>query len=101
MLKKMPISYRLMLFVPILLLSLVTIVWFGLSELRSRLIDDRRDSLKSLVEVAHHVVDGWYQKEKSGALSREQAVDVIYHRSTMQARTEGAGKSEGNAELAV
>ena len=28
----------------------------------------------------------------SGALSREQAVEVIFHRSTMQARTEGAGK---------
>jgi methyl-accepting chemotaxis protein len=73
MLKRISVSYRLMLFMPLLLATLIAIVGFGLSELNKRLIDDRKESLKHIVQVGTAIVDGWYQKEKSGELGREEA----------------------------
>ncbi|HEX2653970.1 MAG TPA: cache domain-containing protein, partial [Xanthobacteraceae bacterium] len=73
MLKRLSISQRLMLFIPVLLKSLGALMWFGLATLHQNLIDDRKESLKQHVEVAKHIVEGWYQKEKSGQLTREQA----------------------------
>jgi methyl-accepting chemotaxis protein len=73
MLKRLSISYRLLLFIPLLLASLAGAVWFGLSEIRSSLLEDRKEAIKQLVQVATTIVDGWYQKEKSGQLSREEA----------------------------
>jgi methyl-accepting chemotaxis protein len=70
---RMRISHRLLLLVPVLLASLLITVWLGLSELRKSMLEDRRDALKNLVQVAVHVLDVWYAKEKSGALSREAA----------------------------
>jgi methyl-accepting chemotaxis protein len=48
-------------------------MWFGLATLRENLIEDRKEGVKQHVEIAKHLVDGWYQKEKSGQLTREQA----------------------------
>src|SRR5882724_3718077 len=73
MLKRLSISNRLLLFIPVLLVSLAVTIWFGLSEIRSNLLEDRKDMIKQLVQVATTIVDGWYQKEKSGQLSREDA----------------------------
>jgi len=73
MLKRLSISRRLLLFIPVLLVSLAGVVWFGLTELRSSLLEDRKEAIKQLVQVGRNVVEGWYQKEKSGQLSREDA----------------------------
>src|SRR5260370_4022721 len=70
---RMRISHRLLLLVPVLLVTLVTTVWLGMSELRQSLIDDRKEAIKNLVQVAGHVLEIWYAKEKSGALSRDAA----------------------------
>jgi methyl-accepting chemotaxis protein len=70
---RMRISHRLLLLVPVLLVTLVTTVWLGMSELRQSLIDDRKEAIKNLVQVAGHVLESWYAKEKSGALSRDSA----------------------------
>jgi methyl-accepting chemotaxis protein len=70
---RMRISHRLLLLVPVLLVTLVTTVWLGLSELRQSLLDDRKEAVKNLVQVAGHVLEVWYAKEKSGALSRAAA----------------------------
>ena len=73
MLKRLSISYRLLLFIPVLLVSLAGAVWLGLSEIKSSLLEDRKEAIKQLVQVANTIVDVWYQKEKSGQLSREAA----------------------------
>ena len=83
MLKRLSISRRLWLFIPVLLVSLVVVVRFGLTELRSSLLEDRKEAIKQLIQVGRNVVDGWYQKEKSGQLSREDAQkgarDELWH----------------------
>jgi methyl-accepting chemotaxis protein len=73
MLKRLSISRRLMLFIPVLMVSLAVVIWFGLSELKSSLLGDRKDAIKQLVQVGKTIIDGWYEKEKSGQLSREDA----------------------------
>ncbi len=73
MLKRIPIALRLLLFVPLLLAAVLATMWFGLSELRRSLLDDRRETVRELVQVAHHVVETWAAKEASGQLTREQA----------------------------
>ena len=73
MLQRFAISYRLMLFIPVLLLALGASTLLSLTELRGSLVDDRKESLKHLVEVAQHVIAGWHAKEQAGQLTREQA----------------------------
>jgi len=73
MLKRLSISSRLLLFIPLLLVSLGITIWFGLSEIRSSLLEDRKDQIKQLVQIASTIVNGWHQKEKAGQLSREEA----------------------------
>jgi methyl-accepting chemotaxis protein len=70
---RMRISHRLLLLVPVLLITLVTTVSLGMSELRQSLLDDRREAVKNLVQVGSNVLAIWYAREKSGALSREAA----------------------------
>ena len=70
---RMRISNRLLLLIPVLLITLVMTVWLGLSELRQSLIGDRKEAIKNLVQIAGHVLDVWYAKEKSGALGRAAA----------------------------
>src|SRR6202035_3945276 len=43
------------------------------SELRQSLLSDRKEAVKNLVQVASHVLEVWYAREKSGELSREAA----------------------------
>ena len=62
-----------MLFPPVLLAALCVIVFFGLAELRQSLIDDRKEAIKDLVQVAESTVKTWHARETSGQLTREQA----------------------------
>jgi len=73
MLKRMSISSRLMLFIPVLLAGLCVIVFFSLAQLRQSLIDDRKEAVKDLVQVAESTVKTWHERETSGQLTREQA----------------------------
>jgi methyl-accepting chemotaxis protein len=72
-----------MLFIPLLLLALGVVTWLGLSEVHSGLMQDRKEELKNLVQVASGVIDGWHQKEVSGQLTEEQAQkgarDELWH----------------------
>ncbi len=70
---RLSISQRSMLFIPLLLLTLAAVTWQGLSEVRSGLMQDRKEELKNLVQVAIGIIDGWHQKEVSGQLTQEQA----------------------------
>lgn len=62
-----------MLFVLLLLASLATSLFIGLNTLESRLMADRKDETRQLVEVAMGITRSWYEKEKAGLLSREAA----------------------------
>jgi methyl-accepting chemotaxis protein len=73
MLGRMRLSYRLLLLVPVLLVTVVATVWLGLSELRQSLLNDRKEAIKNLVQIGGHVLEIWNAKEKSGALTREAA----------------------------
>jgi methyl-accepting chemotaxis protein len=83
MLNRVSISSRLMLFMPVMLAALATIVFFGLAEVKRNLLDDRKDEVKNLVEVARGVVETWHERETSGQLTREQAQqaarDQLWH----------------------
>jgi methyl-accepting chemotaxis protein len=73
LLKKMRISYRLMLFVPLLMATVGVITWLGLSNLHSGLMRNRKDTLIQIVTMARNVTDTWSQKAKDGKLSVEEA----------------------------
>jgi methyl-accepting chemotaxis protein len=83
MLRRMSVSQRLLLFLPVLLIAMVAVVSFGLIEQRRMLISDRQDELKNLVQMASGVVNEWYQKQKSGQLTEAQAQqgarDELWH----------------------
>jgi methyl-accepting chemotaxis protein len=72
-LARMSVSKRLMLFIPVLLISVDVVAVFGLAQLRHSLIDDRQDAVKDVVVVAQGIVETWYAKEASGELTREKA----------------------------
>ena len=73
LLKRLRISLRLMLFIPVLLLALCVSLWIGLDTLKRSLMSDRQEMTKELVQVALGIVQSWYDKEKSGVLTRDQA----------------------------
>jgi methyl-accepting chemotaxis protein len=73
MIAQLAISRRLMLFLPLTLVALVVTVWFGLSELHDTLLNDRKEEIRSLVQVARGIADVWHDKEVAGQLTREQA----------------------------
>jgi methyl-accepting chemotaxis protein len=73
MLKRVAISHRLMLFLPILMAVLAVTVWFALYEQNRSLVDDRKEELKNLVEVARGIVQTWYARKESGDLTEKQA----------------------------
>ena len=73
MMRRMSISRQLMLFMPILFVALGVTVWFGLSEQHRILIDDRKEELRNLVDVARSIVIAWHDKEDKKLLSTEEA----------------------------
>lgn len=73
MLTRLPIAKRVLLLLPLLLLSLAILTWVGLTQARGVLIQDRQEELKSLVQVAMGIIQNWHKKEVAGELSREAA----------------------------
>ncbi len=73
MLKRLRISHRLMLFIPVLLIALMVVIGFGLSVLKDSLLEDRKEQLRQTVGVVRGMVQGWQDKEAAGQLTREQA----------------------------
>jgi len=73
MLKRLRISHRLMLFIPVLLIALTVVIGFGLSVLKDSLLEDRKEQLRQTVGVVRGMVQTWYDKEASGQITREQA----------------------------
>src|SRR3984893_7566948 len=73
MLKRMAIAHRLMLFLPILLAVLAVTVGFALFEQDRSLVNDRKQELKNLVEVARDVIKTWRDRQVSGELTEKQA----------------------------
>jgi methyl-accepting chemotaxis protein len=76
MLKRLRISHRLMLFIPLLLAALAVSLLVGLSTLRQSLLEDRKEEVKRLVQVARGMVETWYAQEQAGKLTREQAQEA-------------------------
>jgi methyl-accepting chemotaxis protein len=72
-LAKMPISYRLLLFIPVLIGALFISLYIGVDTLKRSLMSERQEMTKELVDVAQGVIQGWYAKQQSGALTPEQA----------------------------
>ncbi|WP_298377437.1 methyl-accepting chemotaxis protein [Azospirillum sp.] len=73
MLKRLRISHRLMLFIPVLLIALMVVIGFGLSVLKDSLLEDRKEQLRQTVGVVRGMVQGWHDKEEAGQMTREQA----------------------------
>jgi methyl-accepting chemotaxis protein len=74
--KRLRISHRLMLFIPLLLTALAVSLTLGLSTLHQSLIEDRKEEIKRLVQVARGTAETWYAQEQAGKLSREQAQEA-------------------------
>jgi methyl-accepting chemotaxis protein len=73
MLKQLPISYRLMMIILLLTLTLGGIIWLGLNDLHAGLMKNRRETLVQLVKVAQNVAQSWYDKAQAGQMSVETA----------------------------
>jgi signal transduction histidine kinase len=54
-------------------MSLIAIIVLGASFLHHKMLSDREQQTKGMVEVARGVVQSWYEKEQTGSLTREQA----------------------------
>ncbi len=89
MLKRLRISHRLMLFIPVLLIALTVVIGFGLSVLRDSLMEDRKEQLRQTVGVVRGMVQSWHDKELSGQLTRDQAQQAA--RDQMRPLRFGAG----------
>jgi methyl-accepting chemotaxis protein len=71
---KMPISYRLMLFIPVLIGALFISLYIGVETLKRSLMSERQEMTKELVDVAQGVIESWYAKQQpAGPLTIEQA----------------------------
>jgi methyl-accepting chemotaxis protein len=73
MLAKLRITHRLMLFIPVLVAALLVVVGMSLSVIGDNLLDSRKNELLQVSRVAQGMVESWYNKEKAGQLTREQA----------------------------
>jgi methyl-accepting chemotaxis protein len=74
--KRLRISHRLMLFIPLLLTALMVSLMLGLSTLHRSLIEDRQEEIKRLVQVARGTTETWHAQEQAGKLTREQAQEA-------------------------
>lgn len=73
MLNSLRISHRLLLFVPVLVVSLGLVVFYNLVTLRENLMESRKQELRDVVAVARSEVQTWYNKAAKGEISTEQA----------------------------
>jgi methyl-accepting chemotaxis protein len=74
--KRLRISHRLMLFIPLLLIALMVSLMLGLSTLHHSLVEDRKEEIKRLVQVARDTTETWHLQEQAGKLTREQAQEA-------------------------
>jgi methyl-accepting chemotaxis protein len=72
-LKRLRIAHRLTLFIPVLIVALLTCLYVGLHTLKASLMSDRQEMTKELVQVAVRVVQTWYEREQAGLVTRERA----------------------------
>ena len=72
-LNRFKIKAKLALVLAISALSLIATIFLGASLLHAKIVADREEETKQLAETAVSVVQSWYAKEQSGALTREQA----------------------------
>ena len=72
-LNRLKVNAKLGLLLAVSALSLVATIVVGASFLHNKIVSDRAEQTQRLVEAAVSVVQFWYDKEQSGALSRPQA----------------------------
>ncbi|WP_339779409.1 cache domain-containing protein [uncultured Thalassospira sp.] len=75
-LNSVKIGKRLLLIVGGAVLAAILVGAFGLSELRTQMMDDRKDKTRALVNSTVSLIDYYYQQVQSGVLSEEQAKDA-------------------------
>ena len=72
-LNRLKIKAKLGLVLAISALSLTATIVLGAYLLHHKIVGDREEQTKRLVEVARGIVESWYDKAKSGTLTQEQA----------------------------
>jgi signal transduction histidine kinase len=72
-LNRLKIKAKLALVLAISALSLIATIFLGASLLHAKIVADREDETKRLVETAVSTVQFWYGKEQSGELTRARA----------------------------
>lgn len=75
-LNSMKIGKRLLLIVGGAVLAAILVGAFGLSELRTQMVEDRKDKTRALINATVSLIDHYYQQVTSGALSEEQAKEA-------------------------
>ena len=73
MISRISIANRLYLFVPICLAAAALTLMFGLVQQRERMLADREDMTRQLVQSASGVIAEWQARETAGTVTREQA----------------------------
>jgi len=70
---RISIAGRLYLFVPICLVAAALTLLFALFQLHDRMLEDRKDMTRQLVQTAAGVIADWQAREASGQVTRDQA----------------------------
>lgn len=73
MLENVKVANKLQIFAILPLVSLLFLAWIELSEIKTVMIENRMEKTKSIVEVAHSVLKHYYDYERKGIMSRQQA----------------------------
>jgi signal transduction histidine kinase len=73
LLDRLKIRQKLSLVLALSGLSLFAAVALGASILHDKMMADREDQAKQLVEVAQSIIQSWYQKQQSGSLTEAEA----------------------------
>jgi methyl-accepting chemotaxis protein len=71
--RNLRISYQLTILTIVTLIVLSASLFVGLRTVGASMLDDRRQRVTQLIQVASQVVESWQARERSGALSREDA----------------------------
>jgi len=73
---RMKIRTALIILASVAAVSLLVVAGFGLSSIRTTLLEDRRDKVEAITEAARGVVEYYYAAEQAGRMSREEAQDA-------------------------
>lgn len=69
----MKLSKQLAVIVTCSVIGLILIAGFALTELRSTMMEDRKNEIRTVLSLATHLVENYKTQEKDGKLSREEA----------------------------